>query len=151
MRFAWFLGLSGLIPFFTGLLLTFTGDWSSAAVTGLSLSGPKVMLSYGAVILSFMGAIHWGAALEREPDRAWPYFVSVIPALYGWMVWGLSLLNPAGSGLLMMALALGFVILLIFDLVRGRAGDFPNWYARMRVVLTLGAAGTLVLGGFNSL
>ena len=151
MRFAWFLGLSGLIPFFTGLLLTFSGDWSSAAVTGLSLSGPKVMLSYGAVILSFMGAIHWGAALEREPDRAWPYFVSVIPALYSWMVWGLSLLNPAGSGLLMMALALGFVILLIFDLVRGRAGDFPNWYARMRVVLTLGAAGTLVLGGFNSL
>ena len=97
MRFAWFLGLSGLIPFFAGLLLTFSGDWSSAVVTGLSLNGPKVMLSYGAVILSFMGAIHWGAALEREPDRAWPYFVSVIPALYGWMVWGLSLLNPAGS------------------------------------------------------
>ena len=108
------------------------------------------MLSYGAVILSFMGAIHWGTALEREPDRAWPYGVSVLPALFGWLVWGLSLLNPTESGLLMIALALGFVILLIFDLVRGRAGDFPNWYPRLRVLLTMGAAGTLALAGVYS-
>jgi len=50
----------------------------------------------------------------------------------------------------MIALALGFVILLIFDLVRGRAGDFPNWYPRLRVLLTMGAAGTLALAGVYS-
>ena len=151
MRFAWFLGLSGLIPFFYGLLLTLSGDWTTSVVEGLSPDGPKVMLSYGAIILSFMGAIHWGTALEREPDRAWPYGVSVIPALYGWLIWGLSLLNPAESGLLMIARALGFVILLIFDLIRGRAGDFPKWYPPMRVLLTIGAAGSLALGGFYTL
>ena len=55
------------------------------------------------------------------------------------------------SGLLMIALALGFVILLIFDLMRSRAGDFPKWYPRMRVVLTIGAAGSLSLAGLYSL
>ena len=150
MRFAWFLGISGLIPFIAGLILTLRGDVSSPVVEGLALDGPRVMLSYGAIILSFMGAIHWGTALEREPDRAWPYGVSVVPALYGWLIWGLSLLNPTDSGLLMIALALGFVILLVFDLVRGQAGDFPKWYPRLRVLLTIGAAGTLALAGVYS-
>lgn len=150
MRFAWFLGISGLIPFIVGLILTLSGDVSSPVVEGLALEGPRVMLSYGAIILSFMGAIHWGTALEREPDRAWPYGVSVVPALYGWLIWGLSLLNPTDSGLLMIALALGFVILLVFDLVRGQAGDFPKWYPRLRVLLTIGAAGTLALAGVYS-
>lgn len=150
MRFAWFLGISGLIPFIAGLILTLSGDVSSPVVEGLALDGPRVMLSYGAIILSFMGAIHWGTALEREPDRAWPYGVSVVPALYGWLIWGLSLLNPTDSGLLMIALGLGFVILLVFDLVRGQAGDFPKWYPRLRVLLTIGAAGTLALAGVYS-
>ena len=150
MRFAWFLGISGLIPFIAGLILTLSGNVSPPVVEGLALDGPRVMLSYGAIILSFMGAIHWGTALEREPDRAWPYGVSVVPALYGWLIWGLSLLNPTDSGLLMIALALGFVILLVFDLVRGQAGDFPKWYPRLRVLLTIGAAGTLALAGVYS-
>ena len=150
MRLAWFLGISGLMPFIAGLILTLSGDGSAVVTNGLSLDGPQIMLSYGAIILSFMGAIHWGTALEREPDRAWPYGVSVLPALFGWLVWGLSLLNPTESGLLMIALALGFVILLIFDLVRGHAGDFPTWYPRLRVLLTIGAAGTLALAGVYS-
>lgn len=151
MRFAWFLGLSGLIPFVFGLIMTLNGPWSSSAIEGLSPNGPRILLSYGAIILSFMGAIHWGTALEREPDRGWPYGVAVVPALYGWLIWGLSLINPQAVGLLLIALALGFVILLIFDLIRGQAGDFPRWYPRMRVVLTLGAASSLTLAGFYSL
>ena len=151
MRFAWTLGLAGLIPFFAGLVLTLNGTWSTYVVQGITPDGPRIMLSYGAIILSFMGAIHWGTALEREPDRAWPYSASVLPALYGWLIWGLSLLNPADVGLLMIALALGFVILLIFDLMRSRAGDFPKWYPRMRVMLTIGAAGSLSLAGLYSL
>ena len=151
MRFAWFLGLSGLAPFAFGLVTPLNGDWSSSVVDGLAPDGPRIMLSDGAVIPSFMGAIHWGTALEREPDRAWPYGVSVLPALYGWLLWGLSLISPAEVGRLMIALALGFVFLLIFDLIRGQAGDFPSWYPRMRVVLTLGAAGSLTLAGLYSL
>ena len=32
------------------------------------------------------------------------------------------------------------VALLIFDVMRGREGDFPRWYPPLRAVLTLGVA-----------
>ena len=114
------------------------------------LVGSQVLLSYGAIILSFMGAIHWGAGMVREPDRSWPYAVAVLPALFAWGFWGLSLLNPAATPLVMVALALGFVGLLIFDVMRAAAGDFPAWYPRLRLILTSGAAGSLLAAGFFS-
>ena len=76
--------------------------------------------------------------------------MSVVPALFGWMVWGLSLINPSDVGLLLIALALGFVALLVFDLLRARAGDFPKWYPRLRLALTAGAAGSLLAAGLYS-
>lgn len=151
MRLAWVLGLAGLLPFLFGLFLTLNGEQARTLVPGLSPDGPRLMLSYGAVILSFMGAIHWGAALEREPEAGWPYALSVVPAFYGWLIWGLSLMSPGDIALLMIGLALGFAALLVVDLIRGRAGDFPKWYPPLRVVLTLGAAGGLVAAGLYSM
>lgn len=46
------------------------------------------MLQYGAVILSFMSAIHWSAAMTRLPigRGALVYGTSVMPAILAWFV-----------------------------------------------------------------
>ncbi len=52
-----------------------------------------VLLAYGATILSFLGAIHWGLALRDPTDPPIAMLVwSVIPSLVAWaaLVWGAS-------------------------------------------------------------
>ena len=90
-------------------------------------------------------ALGFPASTKQAPARSWLFAVSVLPALYGWMIWGLSLVNPDNLGLALVALGLGFVALLIFDVMRGRGGDFPHWYPPLRAVLTLGVAACLGL------
>lgn len=93
-RHAMWLGYAGLLPF-VGLAAADNlapPPWASHATTGL--------LAYGASILSFMGAIHWGLAMrggEGLPQSAankrllW----GVTPSLVAWM----SVVLGAAAGL----------------------------------------------------
>ncbi|MFC7474774.1 DUF3429 domain-containing protein [Dankookia sp. GCM10030260] len=58
------LGLAGLLPFLGTALLAWTAppDWRGVALHALA--------AYGAVILSFLGAVHWGLALRAPPAEA---------------------------------------------------------------------------------
>jgi hypothetical protein len=81
------LGYAGLIPF-VGLALLV-----QLAPTPLNYLSAESLAGYGAVITSFMGALHWGASLhnlgkplsgDRWLDRnAWIW--GVIPALVAWL------------------------------------------------------------------
>ncbi|QWD73564.1 DUF3429 domain-containing protein [Polynucleobacter sp. TSB-Sco08W16] len=81
------LGYAGLIPFL-GLALMV-----QLAPTPLNYLSAESLAGYGAVITSFMGAMHWGANLhtlgkapigDRWIDRnAWIW--GVIPALVAWV------------------------------------------------------------------
>ena len=121
-------GYAGLIPF-VGLAI--------AALTGAVWAGP-LLLGYGAAILSFLGGVVWGRALAgmRRRGLAVSLGVAVTPALLAW----LALWLGGVEGLWLCALAL--VGLLAYDL---REGALPDWFARLRVHLTVGAAGPLVL------
>ena len=57
------------------------------------LHAPRQSLAYGAVILSFLGGIRWGAALRGigASQRRFDFAISVIPSLAGWA----ALLIPA--------------------------------------------------------
>ena len=61
------------------------------------------LLAYGATILSFLGAIHWGLALHdpAEPPR-WMLVWGVVPSLLAWgaLLWG----TPGGLWLLAVGL-----------------------------------------------
>jgi hypothetical protein len=66
------------------------------------------LVNYGAVILSFVGALHWGFAMtvqdmsaEQGRDR---FIWSVIPALIAWIA--TLLLMPLGC----LLLVIGFVV-----------------------------------------
>ncbi len=130
-RPAMILGWSGVLPFagLTGALAFGLGD-SDQITSALRL--------YGAVIVSFMGGVHWGVATLRSEARLSPYAVSVLPALWGW---GMAF-APAPIGLV--GLAAGFLLLLAYDLRCVRLGDLPDWYGRLRLWLTSGVCLCLI-------
>ncbi|MFV3402948.1 MULTISPECIES: DUF3429 domain-containing protein [Pseudomonas] len=132
-RFA-LLGYAGLLPFLgcTALIFFYQDGRAFASL---------MLISYGAVILSFVGALHWafamaleGLAAEERRDRLrW----SVVPALIGWV----SLLLPAPWAYV--TLVLGFVSHLKQD--RKLLESVPGWYPSMRAHLTVVASVCLLL------
>ena len=118
------LGYAGLIPF----VVFSTGAWLPLPFVSHPVD---YLIAYAAVILAFMGAIHWGAAMAGPDGLRNRYFIaSVIPALVAWS----ALLMPQPIALLV--LLAGFVSLYVFDRTSSRLQDFPGWYAPMRLRLT---------------
>jgi hypothetical protein len=70
------LGFAGLLPFVGGALLVAAGPpaWHDGAL--------RALVTYAAVIVSFLGGIHWGASpsAERDNARLW----GVVPSLLAW-------------------------------------------------------------------
>jgi Protein of unknown function (DUF3429) len=92
-----------------------------------------VLAFYSAIILSFMGAVHWGLAMaDVHVLRVSGYIVSVIPALVGWFAISFLPLPVA-----LRVIAAAFALLLLFDLRAVRIAQAPAWYGRLRVPLTL--------------
>jgi hypothetical protein len=132
------LGYGGLLPFiFLALLIPFSLDYRPLFAMAL--------VNYGAVILSFVGALHWGFAMTvkdmsgaRGRDR---FIWSVIPALIAWI----ATLLPMPVGCLL--LVIGFVAHLRQDRQLLRVMTLPAWYLPMRLRLTLVASVCLMLAG----
>lgn len=122
------LGFGGLIPFI-GLAL---GSWLVPLAHQAQVL--RALLAYAATIASFVGALHWGAAMHRSDPDTTPWLVwGVVPGL----VATLALLAPADMGLLVLA------ALLVVCLVVDRAA-YPRWglsaWLPMRGVLTVVSA-----------
>lgn len=126
----------GLLPFiFLALLIPFSFDYRSLLAIAL--------VNYGAVILSFVGALHWGFAMtvrDMSAEQGRDQFIwSVIPALIAWI----ATLLPMPLGCLM--LVIGFVLHLRQDRQLLRVMSLPAWYLPMRLRLTLVASVCLLL------
>jgi hypothetical protein len=120
------LSAAGLVPFVacTAGLWLLEEPRRHAALT--------LLCAYGAVILSFVGAVHWGMAMRGEsaaPGRAMTF--SVVPALLGWFALSIP---PAGG---LAVLAAGFVLAYLMDACSVGAGVAPRWYRRLRIPLTV--------------
>jgi len=132
-RMAQWLGYGGLLPFvgLAGLCLWFGPRSSPLLVSAL--------LAYGAGILSFLGAIHWGLAM-RNRTTAEPRILlwGVLPSL---VAWG-ALMAGAALGLWMVVA--GLWICFAVDRKVYPGFDLRSWLP-MRLVLTTVA--TLVCAG----
>ena len=123
------LGYAGLIPFITFSI----GCWIPLPYISDAI---QLLITYAAIILSFMGAIYWGVAIantdasSNEPDSK-NFIASVIPALTAW----LALLLPEIFALVI--LQVGFIVLITYDWFLKKSKKFPNWYFPMRVNLTI--------------
>jgi hypothetical protein len=135
---AW-LGYGGLLPFLAPLL------WG--ALGGPIATARAALFAYAAVILSFVGALHWAFAMtlpaltprQREVAFAW----SVVPA---WMAW-LALLSPVSIAVAL--LLAGFALHLGQDLRFAPRADLPRWYVPLRVRLSLIACLAIGVGGLT--
>lgn len=125
---AWLLSLAGAVPFVTAAL----AQWLLSDHGFSTWSGQAAVL-YGAIILSFLGGIHWGLGLHAGSDASRRLAVSVLPALMGW----LALLVQPAIGLLL--LCAGFAGQFITDLWLG----LPRWFAWLRATITLIVLGSL--------
>ena len=122
---AW-LGYTGLIPFVTLAI----GLWLVSSDYQAQLN--EALLAYAGIILSFMGAVHWGLAMgNSDTKEPLQLAVSVLPALVAWFA-GFTppMLNYS-------LLILGFSGLCIFDVRMARLGRTPAWYPKLRIPLTV--------------
>lgn len=126
------LGIGGLIPFYALALLSWNDRlyaWALDSVTG-----------YAAVILAFLGAVHWGRALADLDQRnhIGTLLFGIMPAMIGW----LAVMLPVEFGLPMLIAGLVFVWgseqMVFFEVL-------PIWYRHLRHLLTAAAVLALVI------
>lgn len=137
------LGLAGLIPFAACAIAV----WTSSPI--VQVEGVGLLLTYAAVILTFLGGVHWGRALagkhagehaeERSGDLNWMRLGwSVTPSLIAWIALRMS------PGFTIIVFIAAFAVAFLVDRHAVRAGFFPDWYLPLRKVLTLGVMACLI-------
>jgi hypothetical protein len=149
LRSAQALGHVGLLPFFALAVLAWLP--SATLVGGVALSRLAVLalVAYAAVIVSFLGAVHWGlvlaaAHLDRATVRR-SLLWGVTPSLLGWLA--LLMLFIGIKPWLVFAFLIGDLLLcrLMDGALLPRHPAIPDWYLGLRTRLTAGASLALAL------
>ena len=120
-------GYGGLLPF----LLSLAGMYFTTG--GLKTFFLNSFIAYSAVILSFIGAVHWGFIFKADAfDRASRLLAfSVVPSLIAWV----ALLCPPLFALIFFAFS--FPGLFIYERFTELHDLLPSWYLMLRVQLTI--------------
>ena len=130
-------GYMGVLPFALSLALTALGSSRDLALLGL-----QIAIAWGASILSFIGAVHFGLALAgRLSWSATTVIVSVLPSVIG----AGAILVGGERG--MAILVVGFSLFWLFE-HRAYRDVLPPEYLDLRRVLTLLVCALLVLTAF---
>lgn len=75
------LGYAGLFPFVAGALLVWLVRDNEDAHVFVTLG----LSAYAAVVISFLGAIHWGLGMRQAVPSPTPFLWGVVPALLAWV------------------------------------------------------------------
>jgi hypothetical protein len=130
------LGIAGLIPFVVGA----ASLWVPLPPLGGDLS-LKLVVVYGAIILSFLGGIRWGTAIGPYDTRrhALELSASVLGSLAGlaavFLPW-----VPA-----LTLLIAGFLMQALWDVTSVESGRLPQWFGKLRMLLTAGVVISLTV------
>ncbi|KAM0282042.1 hypothetical protein ACHAQH_003248 [Verticillium albo-atrum] len=148
----YWLGLAGTLPYFGTSLATvylswdLNTDWPSSSTLinhihmnhdsaqyWLSFLEP-VQLGYGAIIISFLGAVHWGmeytAKTVSSPRTNFRYGMGVLAPVIAWP----TLFMPIEAALITQFSA--FTALYLADARATTRGWTPPWYTKYRFILT---------------
>lgn len=113
---------------------------TDSALAALAILEP-LQIGYGAVIISFLGAIHWGlewGSYGGRSDRQ-RYVVGVVAPAIAWP----SILLPVEYALITQFLS--FIFLYFQDAKATSRGTAPPWYASFRFVLTFVVGASIVV------
>ena len=141
------LGYSGTIPLISlAVILLLDASSTTPAASGPAASGlaASALHLYGAIILSFLGGLHWGRIAcnpDIKPSDKWFLIYSVIPSLMGWSSY---LLSDIWQGAALMLIA-GFIISYVIDIRFIRLGEWQSWMKPLRTNLTLIACFSLTV------
>lgn len=151
---ALYLGIAGVVPYLATSLetvyLAYEINHANATGDGLIFSGQSaelalhmletVQVGYGAVILSFLGAVHWGLEWAGYGGRTGyrRYAAGVIAPAVAWP----TLLLPIEHALITQFLA--FTFLYYNDARASVKGLAPHWYSMYRFVLTFIVGASIV-------
>lgn len=141
-RGALLLGLAGLVPFLWAALGILAPSISDVTVSllGPRFNAPYMMVSYGTVILCFMSGVLWGFATKTNEIKA--FALSVLPALWAFFTIG------GGPQQAASAVLIGFILVFACD-VQFRLWDLtPEWWLKLRALLTSIVAACLLIGIF---
>lgn len=130
------LGYAGLLPFFGLAIGVHLFDGATAARAFASVQ------HYAAVILTFVGAVHWGRALALPQNTTAEHrrlYWAVTPSLLGWLALSLPL------DLSMAVFIAAFALCWWIDRSLYKDIDGGNWYMAMRGHLTIGVIAGLLL------
>jgi len=132
---AW-LGYAGVLPFIGAALAPWV-DPTHASLWEYAL------LAYGAVIVSFVGALHWGVAMTAARagdglDRRWTalYAWSVVPSLLAWAALLTHAVLARGTAWAVALLVLAFLAHYVRDRRLAPVVKLPSWYLPLRLQLT---------------
>ena len=131
------LGYAGLLPF---LLLAMAVHLLSADAALCALAS---LQHYAAVILTFVGAVHWGRALakpENTQEEHQRLYWAISPSLIGWIALSLPL------SVAMVVLIAAFLLCWWIDRTMYAGQPFTDWYMAMRLHLTVGVVAGLIIG-----
>jgi hypothetical protein len=133
------LALAGAIPFVAATAALFVSDASSVRVPAVA-----ALVTYAAVILSFLGGVEWGLALRddagNETTRAIALVLSTVPSLAAWgVLWLPSPTWQVGASLV--------VLLGVWaaDQWLASRGLLPAWFVDLRTAITALVAVVLVV------
>ena len=131
-------GWAGVAPFAALAAAAVFADPEAAAFA------LEKLVSFAAIILTFMGGVHWGLAMKTESPGWHLYTTGIVPSLFAVT----AIAVPTHWAL--PVLITGFVTLLLYDLRLVRQSYAPQWYGRLRIQLTLSVVALLTVTVFAS-
>lgn len=126
-RLAVLVGIAGLIPFLLGVVGLFLIPGSSVAIMGY-------FYLYSAGILAFMAGVYWPIAMQLE-NRCYPLspLVTMLLSQVFFVTAGIGLLLSTHAQIVLYTIA--YLALYVVD-ARWMRIYWPDWYRRLRLVLT---------------
>ena len=134
-QWASILGYSGTIPFISLAVILLLANTSFTTPVASALAASALHI-YGAIILSFLGGLHWGRIAcnpDIKPSDKWFLIYSVLPSLIGWSSY---LLADIWQDTALMLIA-GFIISYVVDIRFIKLGAWQSWMKPLRTNLTL--------------
>lgn len=117
---------AGLAPFIAALIFALAPGLAPLDVTIIE----RALIGYGAIILGFLGGVRWGIRLQGGAGSDLTFVIGILGSGLGLF----TLLLPYPFALAL--LAIGFALQGAWDVVAGRTGAIPHFYAQIRHLLT---------------
>jgi len=131
------LGWAGILPFLFSTILVLTNSEfeNQARIMGLL---------YSAVILCFLGPVHWGYLLNIRKTDNFEWFWGVVTPLLAWLSLGLIVIFEWHE-ISSLLIAVGLIFSLIID---NKTFNLIKWYFNLRKKLTFFAIMSTLINGF---